>query len=92
MFIFLYRILAGLNLIHAILYPNRINEEGSSSPVSEAMAKKTLLEFSAPTVENIHTGLVLRTKNLEFELKPSLIKMVYQDKPEESPESPTLES
>ena len=40
------------------------------------MAKKTLLEFSAPTVENIRTGPVLRTKNLEFELKPSLINMV----------------
>jgi len=34
------------------------------------------LEFSAPTVENIHTGPVLRTENLEFELKPSLINMV----------------
>jgi len=38
--------------------------------------KKTLLEFSAPTVENICTGPVLRTENLMFELKPSLINMM----------------
>jgi hypothetical protein len=40
------------------------------------MAIKTLREFSAPTVENIHTGPTLETNNLEFELKPSLINMV----------------
>jgi len=40
------------------------------------MAEKTLLELSPPTVENIHTGLVLRTENLESELKPSLINVV----------------
>jgi len=76
MFIFLYRVIAGLNLIHSILYSNRINQEGSSSRVFEAMAEKTLLEFSAPIVENIHTCPVLRTEDLEFELKPSLINMV----------------
>jgi hypothetical protein len=42
----------------------------------EAMSKKTLLEFSAPTVENIRTGLALEIEDLEFELKPSLINMV----------------
>jgi len=76
MFIFLYRVLAGLKLIHSILYSNRINQERSSSLVFEAMAKKTLLEFFAPTVQNICTGPVLRIENLEFELKPSLINMV----------------
>ena len=40
------------------------------------MADKTLREFSAPSTENIHTGPTLRTTNLEFELKPSLINMV----------------
>jgi hypothetical protein len=42
----------------------------------KAMAKKTLLEFSAPIVENIRTGSALETEDLEFELKPSLINMV----------------
>jgi len=68
--------MAGWNLIHSVLYLNWINQEGSSSPIFEAMAEKTLLKFSAPTVENIRTGLVLRTENLEFELKPSLTNMV----------------
>jgi len=40
------------------------------------MAKKTLLEFSTPIVENIRTGPVLATKDLNFEIKPSLINMV----------------
>jgi len=44
--------------------------------MSEAMAEKTMLEFSAPIVENIRTSLTLETKDLEFELKPSLINMV----------------
>jgi hypothetical protein len=59
----LYRVLAGLVLIH-------------SSPIPKAMATKTLHEFSAPTVENIRTGPALETNNLEFKLKPSLINMV----------------
>ena len=40
------------------------------------MAEKTLREFSAPSTENIHTGPTLKSNNLEFELKPSLINMV----------------
>jgi hypothetical protein len=40
------------------------------------MVEKTLQEFSAPCIENILTGPSLQTKNLEFELKPSLINMV----------------
>ena len=76
MFIFLYKVLLGLKLIHSILYPNRVNQERSSSPVFEAMAEKILLEFSPPTVEDICTGPVLRIENLELELKLSLINMV----------------
>jgi len=40
------------------------------------MAGKTLCELSAPRIENIRTGPTLETRNLEFELKPSLINMV----------------
>ena len=40
------------------------------------MAEKTLLEFSAPSTESIRTGPTLKTNNLEFKLKPSLINMV----------------
>jgi hypothetical protein len=40
------------------------------------MADKTLREFSAPSTENIRTGSTVKTKNLEFELKTSLINMV----------------
>ena len=35
-----------------------------------------MVQYSDPIVENIRTGPVLRTENLEFELKPSLINMV----------------
>ena len=41
------------------------------------MAEKTLCEFSAPSTENIRTTPTLKTNNLEFELKPSLINMVH---------------
>jgi hypothetical protein len=40
------------------------------------MTDKTLIEFSTPSVRNIHTRPTLQTNNLEFELKPSLINMV----------------
>ena len=40
------------------------------------MANKTLREFSALSTENIRIGPTLKTNNLEFELKPSLINMV----------------
>jgi hypothetical protein len=40
------------------------------------MAEKTLREFSTPSTENIRTRPTLKTNNLEFELKPSLINMV----------------
>jgi hypothetical protein len=40
------------------------------------MIDKTLCEFSTPSTENIRTGSTLKTNNLEFELKPSLINKV----------------
>ena len=40
------------------------------------MDDKTLREFFAPSIENIRTRPTLKTDNLEFELKPSLINMV----------------
>ena len=40
------------------------------------MADKTLHEFSAPSTNNICNRPTLKTNNLEFELKPTLINMV----------------
>ena len=40
------------------------------------MAEKTLREFSAPSTKNIRTRPTLKTNNLEFKIKPSLINMV----------------
>jgi hypothetical protein len=40
------------------------------------MAEKTLREFTALCIANIHTGPTLNTNNVEFELKPVLINMV----------------
>ena len=40
------------------------------------MADKTMHEFSALSIENIRTGPTLKTNNLKFELKPSLINIV----------------
>ena len=57
-------------------HQSEINQEGSSSPIPKATAEKTLLEFSAPIVDNICTSPMLATEDLEFELKPSLINMV----------------
>ena len=44
--------------------------------VFEAMADKTLREFSAPTTANIHTGPAINIGDNDFELKPALINMV----------------
>jgi len=49
---------------------------GSSTPVSGAMADKTLCEFSAPSTANIRTGPTVNTRDASFELKPALINMV----------------
>ena len=48
----------------------------SLTTVSEAMANKTLREFSAPTMANICTGPTINVGDNGFELKPTLISMV----------------
>ena len=48
----------------------------SLTPVFEAMANKTLHEFTAPTMANIHTGPVINVEDNGFEIKPALINMV----------------
>jgi hypothetical protein len=50
--------------------------EVNLTPVFQAMAEKTLREFSAPTTANIHTGPNVDIGNNGFELKPALITMV----------------
>ena len=48
----------------------------SLTPEFEAMANRTLREFSAPTMTNIRTRLIVNVRDNGFELKPALIKMV----------------
>jgi hypothetical protein len=48
----------------------------SLTPVFEAMADKTLCEFSAPTMANIRTRPAINIGDNAFELKPALINMV----------------
>ena len=40
------------------------------------MTNRTLREFSAPTIANIHTGPTVNVGDNGFELKPALINMV----------------
>jgi hypothetical protein len=52
-------------------------EEGVSAPViKEAMAQKTISEYSAPSADNVATGPQLNLGDATFELKPALINMV----------------
>ena len=44
--------------------------------VFEAMADRTLHEFSAPTMANIRIGPTVNVRDNGFELKPALIHMV----------------
>ena len=44
--------------------------------VSEAMAEKTLREFSVPSTTNVATGPNVNVGDVNFELKSSLINMV----------------
>ena len=46
------------------------------TPEFEAMADRTLREFSAPTTTNICTGPTVNVVDNGFELKPALINMV----------------
>jgi hypothetical protein len=76
MFVFCLSYLHGINRFDCdsphFNYLSQINQ-GSFTPSSEDMAEKTLLEFSAPNINNIRIG---PTIDHEFELKPSLINMV----------------
>jgi hypothetical protein len=53
---------------------NRVRR--SLTPEFEAMANKTLHEFSAPTTANIRTGPQTNVGENGFKLKPALINMV----------------
>ena len=44
--------------------------------VPEAMAEKTLREFSVPSTNNVATGPNINVGDINFELKSSLINMV----------------
>ena len=48
----------------------------SLTPEFEAMANKTLHDFSAPTTANIRTGPTVNVGDNRFKLKPALINMV----------------
>ena len=48
----------------------------SLTPEFEAMANRTLREFSAPTMANIRTGPTVNVGDNGFDLKPTLINMV----------------
>ena len=50
----------------------------SLTPEFEAMANRTLREFSTPTMANIPTGPIVNVRDNGFELKPALINMVQQ--------------
>ena len=79
MFVFvhiIYRVLQDRLLFNKFQQSESTELRGSSTLVSEVMAEKTLREFSTLSTENIRTGPTLKTDNLEFELKPSLINMV----------------
>jgi len=48
----------------------------SLTPEFEAMAERSLREFSTPTTNNIRTGPIVNVGDQPFELKPALINMV----------------
>jgi hypothetical protein len=52
----------------------------SLTPEFEAMANKSLREFSAPTTANIRNGPKVNVGENGFELKPALINMVQAKK------------
>ena len=56
------------------LEDNQIRQ--SLTPEFEAMANKTLREFSALTTANIRTGPTVNVGDNGFELKPALMNMV----------------
>jgi hypothetical protein len=48
----------------------------SLTPTFGVMANKTLHDYSAPTPDNIRTGLAVTVGDAAFELKPTLTNMV----------------
>jgi hypothetical protein len=62
------------NILALELEDQRIRR--SLTPEFEAMAQKSLREFSAPTTTNIHIGPEVNVGDNRFELKPALITMV----------------
>ena len=54
-----------------------VKKPSSEAPtVCEAMAEKTLREFSVPSTANVATGPSVNVGDVNFELKSSLINMV----------------
>ena len=54
-----------------------VKKPSSEAPtVPEAMAEKTLREFSVPSTANVATGPNVNVGDVNFELKSSLINMV----------------
>jgi len=52
-------------------------KEGVLAPLpKEAMAQKTIHDFSTPSAANVATGPQVNLGNAQFELKPALINMV----------------
>ena len=58
------------------LYPPGTGTHFGTPLVLEAMAEKTLREFSVPSIDNVATGLNINVGDVNFELKSSLINMV----------------
>jgi hypothetical protein len=61
-------------VLMVVLEDNQIRR--SLTPEFEAMANKSLHEFSAPITANIRTGPEVNIGDNGFELKPALITMV----------------
>ena len=54
-----------------------VNKPSSEAPtIHEAMAEKTLREFSVPSAANVATGANVNSGDVNFELKSSLINMM----------------
>ena len=58
------------------LYPPGTGTHFGTPLVLEAMAEKTLREFSVPFTDNVATGPNINVGDVNFELKSSLINMV----------------
>jgi hypothetical protein len=71
----IWRTRAKLKKVSALESKDNQNRR-SLTPEFEAMADKTLHEFSAPTTANIRTGPSVNVGDNGFELKVALINMV----------------